>query len=240
MSNIDIVANVPSSMAAVFPFVGSVVLFMLGSKNLTSASQYAYAGEIISILFPQMAGVYAASRIIDSGLGIITFDFNTMTFKYNQNRFFWQYAGESGQGDSMGTTRLVNLFIFLLSDTIGAIIAYYGSYLMWSKIQQIEASQTEMTFVQGYLILTIGIVLALGSWAAAMTLGDNAVETFQWFYDYATRWESRWYWDDAGTSLERDYVIHFVTMFFSILSCFSIGIMSFYFAYDFLELTVKA
>merc|ERR1711998_631931 len=161
----------------------------------------AYAGDLIALVASQLAAAYAGIKSIEASVSFAT-------------GFYYQYAGQSENGNLLGLWELVAVILFLTWALAISITGYVEGALLWERYEALEAAGQYLTVVQGYKYLALGCVIGIGAWISGLALGDSAQKLLGFFDEYADDTKSEAVdkegnKDADGTAIQYDLGFHF-------------------------------
>jgi len=169
----------------VFAVGTTFIAFNLAVQYFRSGSSmppvfYAYLGNFLVASTAELAAAYAVIHIMEATTPAST--------------LYWAgYGGQTTPGDYLGAAQLG---LFLLYLGLAAALSVAGNYLaviMWLNIDEYENTKThvsKLTAQQGYKYLTVGILIALGGWIAALGVGEQSTKLFGIYDAYNTSADS--------------------------------------------------
>lgn len=106
------------------------------------------------------------------------------------------------------------MFLLAYITWIGAfsVAGNYLALIMWLNIDANENNKThvnKLTTIQGYKWLTVGIIISLGTWIAALGMGEQSTKLLSIFDNYSTSADS------TGSSLFIDFNLHGIESLFN-------------------------
>ena len=147
------------------PIPDSLPIFLSNTGGLV--------GVVSGVLGASWAGIKIAQGAIQNGY------FNG---DQGKNFFFYQYGGNSWEGNAIGLVEALWTVAFLLET---AALAYGPFEIMYSMDKQWRKADTATRDKLGFHYMTMGLIEAIGVWGASMMLG-GAAEGLLGFYDLKT------------------------------------------------------
>lgn len=94
-----------------------------------------------------------------------------------------------------------------------SVAGNYLALVMWLNIDENENQKThvnKLTTIQGYKWLTVGIIISLGTWIAALGMGEQSTKLLSIFDNYNTAA------DNTGSSIFIDLNLHAIESLFNV------------------------
>lgn len=164
--------------------------------------------------------------------------------------FAYFYRLKSTQGNQMGLYETIFVSLYFATSLFTTIASIYGASNLWTLIETREASVkadgfygSAVSMLDAMKFGMLGMVVAMGTWIAAYSLGNTVDENIGWFdqwSDDASR-EGRDKEDgdvDAdGTAVAEDFFYHAITVVYSWLTFTAIMVGGQYFFYTYGKFT---
>jgi hypothetical protein len=170
----------------------NLAVHVFGAGSNLPPVVYAYLGNFLVATTAELAAAYALIHIVEATTPASSSSFAT-------------YGGKTTLGDYLGAAELVFFLAYLAWVAVLSVAGNYLAVVMWLNIDAYENTKThvsKLTAVQGYKYLTVGILIALGGWIAALGVGDQSAQLFGIFDAFDTSADS------SGSALFIDLALH--------------------------------
>ena len=131
---------------------------------------------------------------------------------------------------------------FLTFSAALSVLGWVEAFLLWGKINGRELANVPISLLEGYKVLALCLIVGVGSWVSALTLGDNAYQLLGYYDNYDTKQEGYGYdeieQDATGTSIIYDLSFHSVTIGYTYVMTSLIAAGGFVFGFLWLDQAV--
>lgn len=147
--------------------------------------------------------------------------------------FAYFYRLKSTEGNSMGLYETIFVSLFLLTSFLVTVVSLYGAGDIWTAVETREAGVkadgyygSAVSMVDAMKFGVLGMVVAMGTWISAYSMGNTVDELVGWFDDWTDpshndaskegkdKDDGDQYGPD-GTSIEYDFFYHAITVVYS-------------------------
>lgn len=224
-------------------------LLMFGESLVNYAiAQNFFNGDITPAMFMYLGIASVLSVcLLSAGYLVVKATASAISFI---DGFAYFYRLKSTQGNQMGLYETIFVSLYFATSLFTTIASIYGASNLWTLIETREASVkadgfygSAVSMLDAMKFGMLGMVVAMGTWIAAYSLGNTVDENIGWFdqwSDDASR-EGRDKEDgdvDAdGTAVAEDFFYHAITVVYSWLTFTAIMVGGQYFFYTYGKFT---
>ena len=140
-------------------------------SDALTPSFYALTGEVIGVVLGTFGASYAMVKTITSSV-------------HTAQGFWYQHRGGSIVGDYLAVFELAAIILYLFFALIIIGGTYIEAFLMWDKFAKFELAGVQMTTLEGYKFLSLGLIIGIGSFLSSSSLGDSSVNLLGFYDNY--------------------------------------------------------